>query len=981
MHALARVVVMGRTDARLLSALLILFFWRIASAAESTLIHFDIPAGDAQRTLLQFVSQANIEMLYSSDDVRGVMTHPVSGDLTVPDALGRMIDGTGLEMFFERDYTFASIKPAKRAKAGGKGGDGDDVRAGETRRRPWMRDGAGSADGELAEVVVTGTLLHGVADIVSPVQVLKRDDVGRVSYASVAEMTQMLPLSSRAGASESYLSAGNYTRGVSANLRGLGVGATLVLVNGHRQAMAGVDGDFVDLSGIPWAAVERIEVLPDGASALYGSDAIAGVVNVIMRGSHNEGDETTARLGSTPDGASERLAAQVSSWRWPSGHVLAAYQYTDRGALAATDRDYAASSDKRPLGGSDFRSPRASPGNVLDPSTFLPAYAIPASGAHSVGDLIPGAVNLEDRTAAVELLPFRQDHSGFISASQEVGGAEVFLESRVDVRRMHQRGYPVDLNLLVPASNPYAINPFPHLPLIVGYSFADTLGPTAIESKSLSTDTTAGVRGVAGEWHFVLSATRGQENADITIPNQPDIYRLLAALADPEPSTALNLFGETNPATLDSIRLHTRWKTRAALSDVTFVSDGKLWSSEHIEGQLAFGGAWRQESLERTLPTDGSFSRDVKSLFTEVRIPIAPVVSESTSYPRFEISAAGRLEQYSDFGSSTNPKFALKWAPTSELRVRASWGSSFRAPKLVDIYDLNSSASVFAVLPDPQSKAGMSPVLIRQGANRDLHEETARTWTLGLDFAPEIIPVRASLSYFHLIYKGRIIRPGPVFASDILREEATWASVINRAPTQAEIDTICADPSYRDDRDQCRSMPVAAIVDQRFRNMATTYVRGLDLNVDARSRTNFGTFDANLRMAYTLKFSQRATAAAPSIDVLDTVGNPLALKLRAGAEWRERADSGWGASFGFEYDGSYQDITNGRRVGSFNSLDLATNYLTGPGMGPLSNLSFELAMSNALNAAPPFIDTEAGFDIANGAPYGRVTTFMVRKRW
>lgn len=970
---------MGRTDARLLSALLILLVWRIASAADSNLIHFDIPAGDAQRTLLQFVSQANIEMLYSSDDVRGVMTHAVSGDFTVPDALGRMIDGTGLEMSFERDYTFASIKPMRRGKGRGKSGP-DEARVDDTRSKRWRGDGPGTAEGELAEVVVTGTLLHGVADIVSPVQVLKRDDVGRVSYGSVAEMAQMLPLSSRAGASESYLSAGNFTRGVSANLRGLGVGATLVLVNGHRQAMAGVDGDFVDLSGIPWAAVERIEVLPDGASALYGSDAIAGVVNVIMR-SDPKGNETMGRLGGTPDGASERLASQVSSWRWSSGGVLAAYQYTQRDALAAGDRDYTASSDKRPLGGSDFRSPRASPGNVLDPSTFLPAYAIPASGARSLSDLMPGSINLEDRTAAVELLPFRQDHSAFISATQELGGAELFLETRIDARRIHHLGYPFDFNLLVPASNPYAINPFPKLPLIVGYSFADTLGPSAIEGKSLGADTTAGLRGVLGGWHLVFSATSGQEKADFTILNQPDFDRLQTALADPNPATALNLFGQTNPATLDFIRVSTRSRTRAALSDATFIADGKLWSSDRTEGQLAVGAAWREEHLERTMPTDGSFSREVKSLFTEFRIPIAPVVSSSTSYPRFEMSAAGRLERYSDFGSSTNPKVALKWAPASELRVRASWGTSFRAPKLVDIYDVNSSASVFAVIPDPHSPAGMSPVLIRQGANRDLHEERARTWTFGLDFAPDVIPIRASLSYFDLVYRGRIIRPGPLFASDILREEARWANVINRSPTRAEIDAICADPSYRDDRAQCRSMPVAAILDQRYRNMATTSVRGLDLNADVMAQTNFGQFNANLRVAYILKLSQRASDSAPWNDVLDTVGNPLALKSRGGAEWRQRADGGWGTSFGFEYDGAYRDATNGRGVSSFSSIDLAASYLTGPVVGPLSNLSVELAVSNALNAAPPFVDREAGYDIANGAPYGRVTTLTVRKRW
>jgi outer membrane receptor protein involved in Fe transport len=969
---------MGRTDARLLSALLILFVWRIASAADSALIHFDIPAGDAQRTLLQFVSQANIEMLYSSDDVRGVVTHAVSGNFTVPDALGQMINGTGLEMSFERDYTFASIKPMRRGKSRGKGGD--EARVDEARNRWSANASAGAADGELEQVIVTGTLLRGVADIVSPTQVQRRDDVGRLSYGSVAEMAQMLPINSRAGPNESYLSAGNFTRGASANLRGLGAGATLVLIDGHRQAMAGVDGDFVDLSGIPWAAVERIDVVPDGQSALYGSDAIAGVVNVIMR-SDSKGNETTGRMGNTSQGASERLASQVSSWEWSSGHALAAYQYAQRGALAASDRAYAASSDKRLLGGSDFRSTRASPGNILDPITLLPAYAIPASGAYSISDLVPNATNLQDRNKVLDLLPFRQDHSLFLSAVQDIGGTRLFVESRINKRQIHQLSYPNELNLFVPASNPYAANLFPGRPVVVGYSFADTLGPAAFEVSSLGADTTVGAHKLVRDWRLELSLTRGTERADINTLNQVAPNRLPVALADPNPSSAFNPFGPTSSQSIDFIRLDRLWRTNSILSDATFIADGKLWSSTSTEGQLAIGVARRQERLDRTMPTDGSFSRSVTSLFAELGVPIAKVPSSSTSYPRLELSAAGRLEDYSDFGSSANPRLAIKWAPMSQLRVRGSWGTSFRAPKLVDVYDLNSSAVLLAVFPDPRSKAGMSPVLVRQGANRDLHEETATTWTLGLDFAPETVPLHASLTYFDVIYRGRIVRPGPFLATDILREEAEWATVIQRDPTQDEINALCNDPYFRGDRTQCKSTPIAVIVDQRQHNMATTNARGLDLNMDASTRTKIGMFNANLRIAYTLQFSQRGSDASPSLDIVDTVGNPLALKLRAGAEWRQRPDSGWTASLGFEYSGGYRDPGSARGVGAFKSIDVAAGYMTGPGLGPFSNLSFELTASNLLNAAPPFVDREAGYDLANAVPYGRVTTLMMRKRW
>jgi iron complex outermembrane receptor protein len=793
-------------------------------------------------------------------------------------------------------------------------------------------------------------------------------------------MAQMLPLASRAGINDSYQSAFNFGRGMAANLRGLGAGATLVLVNGHRQAMSGVDGDFVDLSSIPWSAVERIDVLPDGASALYGSDAIAGVVNVITR-TDAKGNETIGRLGNTPDGAAEKLASQISAWDWPSGHVLLTYQFAQRGALAAEERAYSASSDKRALGGGDFRSSRASPGNILDPRTLVPAYAIQPSGAGSVSDLIPNFTNLQDRNKALELLPFRRDHGAFISARETIGGTELFLEGRANARRIHQAAYPQEQTLLVPASNPYAINPFPGLPLLVAYSFADSLGPITIEARSFGTDVTSGFRKKIGDWHLEFSATRGDEDLHFTLPNQPDQARLQMALADPSPSSAFNAFGSNNPETLDFIQSGREWSSRSTLSDASLVADRKVWTSNSVEGMLGMGVSWRREHLQRTIPTDASFSRSVNSAFAEIRVPIAPVVSSSSSYPRLELSAAGRVESYSDFGSSTNPRVAVKWAPTSELRVRSSWGTAFRAPKLVDIYDVNSSAIIFAVIPDPRSATGVSPVLIRQGANRELHEETAHTWTVGLDFAPERLPVRASVTYFDIVYRGRIVRPGPLVAGDILREESLWPDIINRQPTRTEIEALCDDRFFRGDREQCRSTPIVAVLDQRQRNTATTIARGLDFSADAETQTTYGLFTATFRMAYTLKFTQRASGASPSADLLDTVGNPLALKSRAGAEWRQRRSSGWFGSIGLEYDGAYRDTSRGSSVNSFKSIDISLGRNTGPALGMFSDTSVDLSIANVLNAAPPFVNTEAGYDVANAVPFGRVTTLSFEKRW
>ena len=960
-----------------------------ALAHAESMLHFSIPPGDAIKTLQLFLTQSGVGMLYTSDDVQGVTTQAVSGDLTVEQALRQMLAGTDLEIKFEPDHAYVWIsrkdKSAAPADPGptGRNPSERDPADDSGRSREVHRFGASSSE-ELDEVVVTGTLLHNVLDVVSPLQVVRRADGETTAYATVEDMLQTLPLISRSGPNESYLSTGNFTRGVSANLRGLGAGATLVLVDGHRQAVSGNDGDFVDLSGIPWSAVDRIEVLADGASALYGSDAVAGVVNVIMR-KDRSGRETIGRLGTTRDGASEQLVSQLSAWDWSSGHVLASYQYSERGKLAADARDYAASSDKRPFGGSDFRSVRASPGNVLDPVTLVPAYAIPAGGARSVSDLLAGTVNLQDRNEVLDLLPHRQTHSGFLSASQEVGTAQLFLEARVTSRQIHQRSFAVDQNLFVPASNPYAVNPFPGTPFtVVAYSFVDALGPIVLSATSLGTSATAGVRKLFGDtWHVELSGTHGSERAAFRAPNQTDPDRLFTALAGADAATRFNPFGANTAQAIAFIQAQRNDLTRSALSEATVIADGTLWQSEHAMAKLAVGATRRRESLSRTLPASGSFARSVSAGFAELGIPIAPRVSSLGSFPRFELSLAARAEHYSDFGGTTNPNISMKWAPSRALRIRTSWGKSFRAPLLVNVYDANFSAEGLAVFADPKSPTGQSPVLFRAGSNRDLSEETATTWTAGLDFAPEAVPVHASITYFNVDYRHRIIQPGAAFSLDILREESQWASVINRNPTPAQIDAICDSIYFRGNRTQCHATPVAAVIDLRYRNLLATYTSGFDASFDGTSETRIGPISVNARLAYMLNFKQRNSETVPATDVLDTVGNPLALKFRVGVDWHQygRDLQGWSASAALEHGGAYSDGSDGSRVRAFDSFDAAVGYRTASGQGLLSDMTLELTAANLFNAPPPFVNREAGYDIANATPFGRVVALEATKRW
>ena len=180
-------------------------------------------------------------------------------------------------------------------------------------------------------------------------------------------------------------------------LRGLGLGTTLTLVNGQRQGASGFQGSFTDVSTIPLSAVERIEILPEGAAALYGSDAIGGVVNIILR-KNFAGFETRVRASTAGGDGNERTVARLWGHAWSGGHVLLGFQFNDSAALACGARAYcAANGDFRRFGGSDLRGVGGNPGTILDPSTLAPIAAIPhgQDGTQlTAAQLIPGAVNL-----------------------------------------------------------------------------------------------------------------------------------------------------------------------------------------------------------------------------------------------------------------------------------------------------------------------------------------------------------------------------------------------------------------------------------------------------------------------------------------------------------------------------------------------------------------------------------------------------------
>jgi iron complex outermembrane receptor protein len=388
------------TRVRISSALFLLTVALGCAAAEAQLlVHFDLPAQPLAQSLRAIGSATNIDVGFSATQVEGLVAPSLNADLTVDGALTRVLAGTGLRPKHLDDHTIVIAVMGASVSTDGAADSLHVVKVADSSAQPLlaqtdspvphdvMNSGSRivpSPRDDLEEVIVTGTHIRGIDNRTNPVIVIDRDQIDRSGYSSTQELLRSLPQNFTSGdASEDGIFSGNanagkntdYATGV--NLRGLGVSSTLVLVDGHRLAPSAF-GSVVDISLIPLSAIDRVEIMTDGSSAIYGSDAVGGVVNIILRKDYR-GADTTARFGGVTSGSRhEELLAQTLGTNWNGGNVVGTIQYQHQGALRASDRDFASELPN----GNDLLPETRSYGATLNGSQIL------ADGLEFYGDAL-----------------------------------------------------------------------------------------------------------------------------------------------------------------------------------------------------------------------------------------------------------------------------------------------------------------------------------------------------------------------------------------------------------------------------------------------------------------------------------------------------------------------------------------------------------------------------------------------------------------
>lgn len=844
------------------------------------------------------------------------------------------------------------------------------------------------------EVLVTGSRIRGAGPVGSDVIAIGADQIDKQPAATITEYLRKVPQIQGFGVDASSTvvqgtGGTNTTRGSAINLRGLGPQATLTLVDGKRLTYSGVSGNYVDPTGIPAIAIERIEVVPDGASAVYGSDAVAGVANFILRKEFDD-IQLRGRVGSA-DGYTLRQFGGMGGTTWDTGSLVLAYEHSEHGNLNGGERDYILSDLSR-FGGGDYRNSQCSPGNIVAGGT---SYAIPAGGVTpaSAGSLVPNTRNLCENLRFGDVLPAEERDSGYVYLRHDLNDSvsinvQGIVTTRDYVAKAIQQGSTSNIvNLNVPSTNAFFVRPpgSSASSVTVEYDFSSQLGLINQTGYTRTKFGTAGLDwNLTDDWHIGVEAlTTEDRSAQNT--RRIDTTVLNARLRSADPTQAFNPFGAGNsPEVLEAIysgifNPFATTRTRGGSAQ----ADGTLWDLPGGELRLAFGAEYLRYTMlggSRMGARDNprfllqKQSRNQESAFAELLVPVFGSGNAVAGARRLDLSAAVRYDDYSDVGDTTNPKFGVNWSPLEGLLLRASYGKSFRAPGLQDLPLLRTGAGLTVVTwTDPLSPTGTSVGLTINAGNPNLEPEKATTYSMSAEFSPIALPgLRVQGTYFSIEYTDVIGFP-PRNTQSLL--DPNYAFAVTRNPSEALIQ------SYLDQGFTIagvRPPVVAFLYDGSAQNMGSIETKGLDLDASYTFDTDVGELRFGTNATYLLDYDFAVTQLATPLDQIGLINYPVELRGQAFAGW---SFNGFSTELLLNYMDGYENnlVAPTQGIDSWTTLDLHVGYAFANASGWLSDVSIAVDATNVLDEDPPFVDIQGGFDPGQASALGRFISLSLSK--
>ena len=853
-----------------------------------------------------------------------------------------------------------------------------------------------ASDSSVSEIVVTGTNIRGAAPVGSPVVSVDREQIETSGAVTTTQMLQQIPQVYNLGVSETSRGqsggSSNISYGSAVNIRGIGPYATLTLVDGQRVVPQGGGGQGVDPSIIPTIMLQRVDVLADGASAVYGSDAIAGVANLILRRNYT-GMDATARFGKG-NSYDEHQLGFITGKKWNGGQFTIGYENGYHSSLNGAARSFF-QANQTALGGGDYRGTNCNPGTVTIAGV---TYPIPAAGA-TAGTLVAGAATKCDNFKTADLLP-RITHDSIAATVDQDFTDKIHLRSDIILatRAFRLQPAPATASLTITSASPSFVLP------------TGVVGPT---SESVAYSFTGWPRdfqrgytrtvnvGVGADYKlphdfklsvdYGIGATTDRSLSDHGINTTAVNAAILAGTFNPlNPASNPNTIVNGNDAIFDS-------STRNDFQSYGLKIDGALFNLPG--GPLKIAGGYQGQRFVTKLGafqavpvtpnvytlTVRRFVRNVSSFYAEA---LAPIVGKDSGIPLvqgLDFDVAGRYDRYDDINAhTTNPKYGVNWTVMDGLVLKASYGTSFRAPILPQIYG-NSNGLFIQNYQDPTCSCTIVGIA-RSGGNLNLKPETATTKTFTLDFRPKAIPgLSVNVSYFDVTYENQVL--AVLSNLTILGSEAQYAGtgIITRNPTLAFLTGLNL-PVLRGGPLNPAALPLV-YVDGRSQNLGVSMTKGFDFLVNYKIPTsNFGDYTVGVNGTYFTDYKVAVTPIAPLTDQLNNIFNPLRFRARVNASWAKGPVGAW---VFVNYQNAYTNTvpTVHQTVSNNTTFDARLAYTLKGDAWFDKGVTLSVDAINLFNKAPPYVNIAqganggGGFDPTASNPVGRILSVGLDKKW
>jgi len=860
---------------------------------------------------------------------------------------------------------------------------------------------------ELPRVEVTGSAIRRVqSETALPVQTISRAEIEKTGVTTAAELMGRVSANSNGLTDGASINVGGDQRGFnSANLRGIGTSSTLVLLNGRRMANFASPGDDsgVDLNNIPAAALERVEVLLDGASALYGTDAIGGVINFITRKDF-QGLEANVYVGTTDEGGAGKRTASLSAGKGvlerDGYNIFAVADFQRTNPLNTSQRSFIPGLQvEQRLG--HLLSSYTSPTNIRLTSAqrdHLQEIGFTLNGKQITNRLInlsvpgcapPANVYLPDGTGGVDACTY--NYMGDTELYPKSEKASVLSRAVIKLGGSHQAYAEVALSR---AKTDYT-GSSARVAGYVDYSRVPQLAGTGLDQldddipgelelrmrlneagQRTSTLTSEGVRfvvgvtGTVGGWDYDTAYNHSVNTVKDRDTHGYLLYNeLLEGIADGR----INPFGPSSPegrALIDSIQVDdVVRRARGTLDAVDVKLSRALMPMAGGDLAVAIGGEARREKNQFTpsalllsdninndaAPEGGratSDSRDVAAVYGEVLVPFAK---------QWETQLSARYDHYENVGGATSPKIGLTYRPSDALLLRGSAGRGFRAPSMTELYRPTVYSST-ATLPDPIYCATVENNYsdcadnwdTRRYSNDALKPERSRQFSLGAVFAAGK-HVSASLDYWNIKRTNLISEIGDDI---ILGNLAKYGDLV-----------------YRDEDG------LIDYIELRKDNRGAQLARGLDLALTVRGiDTAIGRFGGRLNGTYVLTSKIQNAPGDAFVSNLNRFVTEGVVQ-----RWRHTVSVDWdrgplSASLQNTFSSGYEDqntainIDNGsvvaaNRVKRYSLWDLSGAYAVN------TNLKLRVGIQNLFDTSPPYSNQAyyflSGYDPSYTDPRGR----------